>query len=175
MVFHCFLLLFLISLPFLHLYWLYLSYKCFCIVLPSSGYLLPFWSLVQVCLTLGVQKLLYSFFCFVSLSSISLSFSDFWITSSTSVLVPVTVDHGLSLSSPPSFLILFSIFSILLCSLSISMVSALFCRSTSKLLNFSLIFFVYSLHLSSIHLSLIIAFLAGSLQALQNHAISSAS
>ena len=51
-----FLLLFLILLPFLHLYWLYQSYKCFCIVLPSSGYLLPFWSLVQVCLTLRVQN-----------------------------------------------------------------------------------------------------------------------
>ena len=67
MVFHCFLLLFLIILAFLHLYLLYQSYKCFCIVLPSSGYLLPFWSLVQVCLTLGVQKLLYSFFCFIFL------------------------------------------------------------------------------------------------------------
>ena len=120
----------------------------------------------------GSPKTIIFFLLFChSLSSISLSFSDFWITSSTFVLVPVVVDHDLSsLSSPPSFLILFSIFSILLCSLSISMVSALLCRSTSKLLNFSLIFFVYSLHLSSI-----IAFLAGSLQALQNHAVSSAS
>ena len=62
-----FMLLFLILLSFLHLYWLYQCYKCFCIVLPSSRYLVPFWSLVQVCLTLGVQKLLYSLSCFVFL------------------------------------------------------------------------------------------------------------
>ena len=130
MVFHCFLLLFLILLSFLHLYWLYQSYICFCIVLQSSGYLLPCWSLVQVCLTLGVQKLLFFLLFCISLSSIPLSFSALWTTFSTFVFVPVIVDHGLSsLSSPPSFLILFSIFSILLCSLSISMVSALFCKS----------------------------------------------
>ena len=70
----------------------------------------------------------------------------------------------------PNFLILFSIFSILLCSFPISIVSVLFCRSTSRLLSFSLIFFVYSLHLSSI-----IAFLVGSLQASQNHTTYSAS
>ena len=56
-------------------------------------------------------------FCLLVLS-ISLSFSEFSITSSTFVLVSVIVDHGLSsLSSPPSFLILSSIFSILLYSL----------------------------------------------------------
>ena len=117
----------------------------------------------------GSPKAIIFFLLFcLSLSTISLSFSDFWITSSTFVFVTVIVDNSLSsLSSSPSFLILFSIFSILLYSFSISIVSVLFCRSTSRLLSFSLIFFVYSLHLSSIHLSSIIAFLAGSLQALQ--------
>ena len=127
MVFHCFLLLFLILLLFLHLYWLYQSYKCFCIILPSSGYLLPsgLWFRF-VSLWESKNYYILSSVC-LFLSSISLSFSDFWIASSTFVLVPVLVDHGLSsLSSPPSFLILFSIFSIFLCSLSISMVSALF-------------------------------------------------
>ena len=63
MVFHCFLLLFLILLPFLHLSILQMFLHSPTIFWISSS----FWSLVQVCLTLGVHKLLYSFFCSVFL------------------------------------------------------------------------------------------------------------
>ena len=117
MVFHCFLLLFLILLPFLHL--LVISILQMFLHSPTI-----FWIPSSLLVSgsglsdAGSPKTIIFFLLFcLSLSSISLSFSDFWITSSTFVLVPVIVDHGLSsLSSPPPppSLILFSIFSILL-------------------------------------------------------------
>ena len=93
----------------------------------------------------------------MSLSSITLSFSDLDYLLHFCVCASYSWPWFVFFVLIPSFQILFSIFSTLLCSFSICIVSAFFCRSIPRLLSFSLIFFVYSLRLSSIHLSSIIA------------------
>ena len=90
---------------------------------------ISFSPLVWVCLTLGVQKQYNIIFLFLHYPCPSVTFG---------LLPPLLCLCQLELTMvcllcphPPSFLILFSIFSILVFSLLISIVSALFCRSTS--------------------------------------------